>query len=80
MTIDLSSCKAMMSYNYHNNCCIAAVTQLITWQKIDGFSNSKVIYACPQGFGFENKGTEALSFRQFNGCFLRRVTSQRIKG
>ena len=27
MTIDLDSCKAMMSYNYHNNCCIAAVTE-----------------------------------------------------
>ena len=23
----------------------------------------------PQGFGFENKGTEALSFRQFMGVF-----------
>ena len=31
MTIDLDSCKAMMSYNYHNNCCIAAVT-LPPWQ------------------------------------------------
>ena len=33
-----------------------------------------------QGFGFENKGTEALSFRQVYGCFLRLMTSQRIKG
>ena len=33
-----------------------------------------------QGFGFENKGTEALSFRQVYGCFFRLPTSQRIKG
>ena len=24
-----------------------------------------------QGFGFENKGTEALSFRQVYGCFFQ---------
>ena len=29
----------------------------------------------PQGFGFENKGTEALSFRQVYGCFFRLPTS-----
>ena len=33
-----------------------------------------------QRFGFENKGTEALSSRQVYGCFLRLPTSQRIKG
>ena len=33
-----------------------------------------------QGFGFVNKGTEALSFRQVYGCFFRVPASQRIKG
>ena len=33
-----------------------------------------------QGFGAENKGTEALSFRQVYGCFFSLPTSRRIKG
>ena len=33
----------------------------------------------PQGFGFENEGTEALSFRKVYGCFFRLTASQQTK-
>ena len=68
-------CGAALPHLLH--CISEVVAWGLNWTFIILSFTQKLIL---QGFGVENKGSEALSFRQVYGCLFRFPASQRIKG